>query len=249
MTSAAQTLKTEQVIPQITAGRRLIALVPAGGVGARALSEEDQSPKQYRLIKSQPMIVWTVQRLLADSRVERVVVGVQHGDTQASALFEKEPRVIVSPSAGATRAQTVLQTLAHDLFRSEDWVLVHDAARPGLPLVALSRLIDACLSANRGGLLALAATDTVKLASEGEMGQRVQQTLARERVWLAQTPQMFQVGLLRQALAGAITAGHPVTDEASAMEWAGDEPLLVEGTLSNHKVTWPEDFEGVQRWL
>ncbi len=249
MITVAQTLKTEQVIPKISAGRRLIALVPAGGVGVRALSDGDQAPKQYRLIKSKPMIVWTVQRLLADPRIERVVVGVQQDDSQACALFEKEPRVIVSPSAGATRAQTVLQTLAHDFFKADDWVLIHDAARPGLPLVALSRLIDACLSANRGGLLALAATDTVKLAQEGEMSPRVYQTLARERVWLAQTPQMFQAGLLYQALAGAIAAGHPVTDEASAMEWAGDEPLLVEGALSNYKVTWPEDFEGVQRWL
>jgi 2-C-methyl-D-erythritol 4-phosphate cytidylyltransferase len=249
MISVAQTLKTEQMIPNITAGRRLIALVPAGGVGARALSDEDQAPKQYRLIKSQPMIVWTVQRLLADSRIERVVVGVQHDDTQACALFEKDHRVLVTPSAGATRAQTVLQTLAHELFRAQDWVLVHDAARPGLPIAALSRLIDTCLSANRGGLLALTATDTVKLAHEGGISPRVQQTLARERVWLAQTPQMFQVALLRQALAGAIAAGHPVTDEASAMEWAGDEPLLVNGALSNQKITWPEDFEGVQRWL
>lgn len=249
MTSAAQTLKTEQVIPKTTAGRRLMALVPAGGVGARALSDGAQAPKQYRLIKSQPMIVWTVQRLLADPRIEQVVVGVQHDDTQAGALFNNEPRVIVSPSAGASRAQTVLQTLAHELFGAEDWVLVHDAARPGLPLSALSRLIDACLSANRGGLLALAATDTVKLAHADQTSPRVQQTLAREQVWLAQTPQMFQVGPLRQALAGAMAAGHPVTDEASAMEWAGDEPLLVQGAASNQKVTWPDDFEGVQRWL
>lgn len=249
MTSAAQTLKTEQVIPKTTAGRRLMALVPAGGVGARALSDGAQAPKQYRLIRSQPMIVWTVQRLLADPRIEQVVVGVQHDDTQAGALFKNEPRVIVSPSAGASRAQTVLQTLAHELFGAEDWVLVHDAARPGLPLSALSRLIDACLGANRGGLLALAATDTVKLAHADQTSPRVQQTLAREQVWLAQTPQMFQVGPLRQALAGAMAAGHPVTDEASAMEWAGDEPLLVQGAASNQKVTWPDDFEGVQRWL
>uniref|UniRef100_UPI0040470671 2-C-methyl-D-erythritol 4-phosphate cytidylyltransferase n=1 Tax=Orrella sp. TaxID=1921583 RepID=UPI0040470671 len=249
MTSAAQTLKTEPVNPNTTAGRRLIALVPAGGVGARALSDGDQAPKQYRLIKSKPMIVWTVQRLLADPRIERVVVGVQPNDTQASALFDQQPRVIVSPSAGVTRAQTVLQTLTQDFFEADDWVLVHDAARPGLPLDALSRLIDACLNANRGGLLALQATDTVKLAHEHEIDPRVQQTLARERIWLAQTPQMFQVSLLRQALAGAIAAGHPVTDEASAMEWAGDDPLLVQGAWSNHKITWPEDFEGVQRWL
>lgn len=249
MTSAAQTLKTEQVIPKISAMPRLIALIPAGGVGARALSDGDQTPKQYRLIKSQPMIVWTVQHLLADPRIEQVVVGVQHDDKQACAFLENESRVIVLPSAGASRALTVTQTLANDIFKADDWVLVHDAARPGLPLVALSRLIDACLSANRGGLLALAATDTVKLAHAKEISPRVQQTLVRERVWLAQTPQMFRVGPLRLALAGAMEAGHPVTDEASAMEWAGDEPLLIEGAASNHKVTWPEDFEGVQRWL
>ena len=249
MISAAHNLETQQLITKTTPKRRLLALVPAGGVGARALSNASEAPKQYRLIKAHPMIVWTVRHLLADPRVEQVMVGVQANDTQAQALFENDPQVTVLPSAGSTRAQTVLQTLERDCFRADDWVLVHDAARPGLPKAALARLIDSCLTHDHGGLLALPATDTIKLAHDDGLGQRVQQTLARERIWLAQTPQMFPVGLLRQALIGALEAGHPVTDEASAMEWAGYQPLLIEGALSNHKVTWPEDFDGVQRWL
>lgn len=249
MTSAAHSPETVKVPVKSTPKRRLIALVPAGGVGARALSDLSELPKQYRLLKDQAMIVWTVQHLLADARIEQVVVGVQRDDTHAQALFATHSRVTVSPTAGRTRAQTVLQTLEQACFTPEDWVLVHDAARPGLPKAALARLIDACLTNNNGGLLAMAATDTVKLARRVGVDQRVQQTLPREQVWLAQTPQMFLVGLLHQALKGALAAGHPVTDEASAMEWAGHQPLLVTGAVSNHKVTWPEDFEGVQRWL
>lgn len=249
MITAAHTPETEQLLTKTTPKPRLIALVPAGGVGARALGNASEEPKQYRFVKALPMIVWTVRHLLADPRVMQVIVGVQRADVRAQGLFENDSRVIVSPSAGQTRAQTVLQTLEQDFFAPDDWVLVHDAARPGLPRAALARLIDACLNDGHGGLLALATTDTVKLAHETSLVQRVQQTLARERVWLAQTPQMFPVGLLRQALAGALKAGHPVTDEASAMEWAGYQPLLIEGAVSNHKVTWPEDFEGIQRWL
>jgi len=249
MKSALQTPETEQMFADTASKQRLIALVPAGGIGARALSDSSEEPKQYRLLKGQPMIVWTVQHLLADARVEQVVVGVQRDDTRAQALFEADSRVRVLLTAGQTRAQTVLQTLEQAVFLPNDWVLVHDAARPGLPKAALTRLIDTCLAANLGGLLALAATDTVKLAHHDGSGQRVQTTLPREQVWLAQTPQMFPVGLLRHALKGALAAGHPITDEASAMEWAGHQPLLVAGALSNHKVTWPEDFEGIERWL
>lgn len=249
MTSAFATPKPAYQSSKPPTANRLIALVPAGGVGQRALKAPDEVPKQYRPIRHRPMLAWTVERLLADARVQHVVVGVQAGDTLAAALFEDWDKVSVTSTAGATRAQTVLQTLDQSIFAPEDWVLVHDAARPGLPLAALSRLIDACLSANQGGLLALSATDTVKLADEQQPFRQVLRTLPREQVWLAQTPQMFPVTLLRQALQEALAAQQSITDEASAMEWIKYQPLLIPGTLSNIKVTWPEDFEWIEQWL
>ncbi|MGF2241433.1 2-C-methyl-D-erythritol 4-phosphate cytidylyltransferase, partial [Bordetella pertussis] len=127
---------------------------------------------------------------------------------------------------------------------ADDWILVHDAARPGLPAAALARLIDACLDDAVGGLLALPVADTVKAGR-----QRVSRTVDRDGLWLAQTPQMFRAGLLRDALARARAAGLAVTDEASAVEAAGHAPRLVAGALRNFKVTWPDDFELMEKWL
>lgn len=235
-------------------------LIPAGGVGARALSAQSVNastlsraptkplPKQHRLINGVPMLVHAVNALLADARVQDVVVGVQADDEVAPEYLATLARVQVCPSAGATRALTVLQTLQQVGFADQDWVLVHDAARPGLPNDCLTALIDACLQANQGGLLAMPAADTVKLAREqptvNDAGaSEVESTLDRGRIWLAQTPQMFKVGELKAALSGALKAGVEVTDEASAMEWAEHAPLLVPGSVRNFKVTWPEDFE------
>ena len=125
----------------------------------------------------------------------------------------------------------------------DTWVLVHDAARPGLPAEVLARLIDACLEDPVGGLLALPVADTVKGGHE-----RVERTLDRNGLWLAQTPQMFRAGALRDALTAAAVAGVAVTDEASAIEAAGYAPRLP-GSLRNFKVTWPDDFELMEKWL
>ena len=233
------------------ANPKIHGLIPAGGMGLRAQEVGATKPKQYRDIGGKPMLVWATQALLADARVVDVVVGVQADDSWARPCLAALPSVQVLPSAGQTRAQTVLQTLEQSGFEMHDWVLVHDAARPGLPATALTALMDACLQADRGGLLALPAADTVKLAKaagEGEL-TAVDQTLAREAIWLAQTPQMFRVGELRDALRQALQAGQAITDEASAMEWAGHSPLLVVGSARNHKVTWAEDFEWIQRFL
>lgn len=222
-------------------------LIPAGGVGLRAQAPGVQTPKQYRLIGGQAMLARAVRALLADDRVVDVVVGVQAEDPFAADCLAGMDRVRVLSEGGASRALTVLQTLGQSGFRDEDWVLVHDAARPGLPLANLSALIDTCIEHDQGGLLAMRAADTVKLATveQGSIAQ-AQKTLARETIWLAQTPQMFRVGQLRDALSQALGAGVEVTDEASAMEWAGYKPLLVPGAARNLKVTWPEDFEWIE---
>lgn len=227
------------------------ALIPAGGVGARAQIEAEVLPKQYRKIQGRPMLCWAVDALLQDARVCDVVVGVQSEDAIAQALLQAYDRVRCLPTAGQTRALTVLNTLNASGFDDDDWVLVHDAARPGLPRANLAALIDACLKYQQPGLLAMPAADTVKQSMSSKEGApaSVGSTLSRETIWLAQTPQMSRVVDLRAALTNALAAGVEITDEASALEWAGLSPLLVHGSSRNNKITWAEDFVWIQAWL
>ncbi|WP_302356946.1 2-C-methyl-D-erythritol 4-phosphate cytidylyltransferase [Alcaligenes sp. YSL9] len=229
----------------------LIAIVPAAGIGSRALDSATKAqglPKQYRLLGGQPMLRRSVQALLADERISQVRVAVAPGDTWAAAALEGLPRTICLPCGGETRAETVLNTLQSLDKDEQAWALVHDAARPGLPRKALARLIDACLQAQRGGLLALPVPDTVKRATPAEPAA-VQETVDRDGLWLAQTPQLFPAHTLREALLAAKEQGFAVTDEASAMELTGSQPLLILGSARNFKVTWPEDFELMEKWL
>ena len=227
---------------------RIIAIVPAGGVGARAATA---FPKQYRSLRGEPMLRWAVRALLADARIEEVRVAVAAHDNTAEAVLSGLPRTVCRPCGGATRAATVLGALHDAALAPDDWVLVHDAARPGLPADALGRLLDACLRHGEGGLLAEPVADTVKRAdAQGASGAptRVHTSVCRDALWLAQTPQMFPAGALQAALeAAGAEAG--VTDEASAMELAGRHPLLIRGSMRNFKVTWPDDFELMERML
>src|SRR5690606_27087467 len=217
----------------------LIAIVPAAGVGQRAARPgETGLPKQYRPIAGQPMLRHAVQALLAYARIMQVRVAVSADDGWAAQALAGLPRTVCRPCGGPTRAQTVAAALADSAVGDSDWVLVHDAARPGLPADALARLIDACLSDAVGGLLALPVADTVKsqrridgarqdsapapqldgaVTTEGvhaPAAPRVHATVDRDGLWLAQTPQMFRAGVLRAALASAQAGGVPVTDEA-----------------------------------
>lgn len=223
----------------------LTALVPAAGVGVRAGSP-DGLPKQYRDLGGEPMLRHAVRALLADSRIAQVRVAVAPGDSWADAALAGLPRTVLRRCGGPTRAETVRAALRDADLAAGAWVLVHDAARPGLPADALARLIDACLAQDRGGLLALPVADTVKQAGEASCGPAwVDRTLPRDGLWLAQTPQMFRAGELQAALDAR--AGDPrVTDEATAVELAcppGRAPLLVRGARANDKLTWPEDFD------
>lgn len=245
---------------------KLIAIVPAAGVGQRARNQGSDGllqPKQYRLLHGQPMLRHAVKALLADARVDQVLVAVAADDDAAQAAVADLPRTVLRPCGGPTRAQTVMAALREARPGPRDWALVHDAARPGLPAQALARLIDACLAHKEGGLLALPVADTVKRAvaverdaclltggaGVADAGQVVQATVDRDALWLAQTPQMFPALELLQALQQAHDAKRPVTDEASAMELAGHKPRLVPGAVRNFKVTWPEDFELMEKWL
>ncbi|UYO92696.1 2-C-methyl-D-erythritol 4-phosphate cytidylyltransferase [Pollutimonas sp. M17] len=243
---------------------KLIAIIPAAGIGARAQEPglsalgRDAMPKQYRLLKGEPMLRWAVRAMLADERIAQVRVAVAAGDAWVESALAGLPRTVWRPCGGPSRAETVLAALQDAGLDPGDWVLVHDAARPGLPAQALKRLVDSCLRTQAGGLLAQPVADTVKLAAgaapggeadAANMADRVSRSVARDGLWLAQTPQMFQAGRLLQALQSADASSASLTDEASAMELAGYAPSLVHGSARNFKVTWPEDFELMEKWL
>ena len=245
---------------------KLIAIVPAAGVGERAWEsgpEHLSRPKQYRLLRREPMLRHAVRALLADARIDQVLVAVAADDAWADSALAGLPRTVVRACGGPTRAQTVMAALRHAQPGSKDWALVHDAARPGLPAQALARLIDHCFEQDAGGLLALPLADTIKRgavldrdaclltggAGVAQAGHAVQSTVDRTDLWAAQTPQMFRALELLRALEQAHGAKRPVTDEASAMELAGHKPRLVQGSARNFKVTWPEDFELMEKWL
>jgi 2-C-methyl-D-erythritol 4-phosphate cytidylyltransferase len=238
---------------------RIWAVIPAAGVGARMASAA--MPKQFLKIGEQTILERAVRALLADARVLGVTVVVSLQDTLSQAalgaVLIESSRVDLAYCGGATRAASVANGLAHCLAhkaQANDWVLVHDAARPGLSTSALSRLIDTVLlqaqsAPNIGGLLALAVVDTVKRSEHNNspaiLGAKVQTTLSRDGLWLAQTPQMFRIGLLQSAL----NQFADVTDEASAMEAAGHVVLLVEGERENFKITLPDDLPWAERLL
>ncbi len=216
------------------------ALIPAAGSGARIGAE---GPKQYLPLAGRPMLYHSI-RCVAMPPIETIFVVLSPEDKQFSMHDWGEFSGRIEPlyCGGATRRDSVLNGLvsAMDAVDADDWILVHDAARPCLPKADLERLIDEVSSDRVGGLLALPVAETVKRGAADEQGaMRVTATQDRRALWLAQTPQMFRAGLLGQALRAA---GSAVTDEASAVELLGLQPRLVAGSRRNLKVTFPEDL-------
>jgi 2-C-methyl-D-erythritol 4-phosphate cytidylyltransferase len=216
---------------------RCFALVPCAGSGTRAGSPV---PKQYVEIDGAPMVAHTLAALAGVARLELVLVALAP-TTRSSAPGRPSPgkRFAVSRCGGHSRAETVAAGLSRLLKLGagpHDWVLVHDAARCLVRPEWIDRLIDVCADDPVGGLLALPVADTLKREAEG----RVMKTLPRDAVWQAQTPQMFRLGPLADALEDA---GANATDEASAMEWQGQSPRLVLGSSENFKITQPEDLQ------
>jgi 2-C-methyl-D-erythritol 4-phosphate cytidylyltransferase / 2-C-methyl-D-erythritol 2,4-cyclodiphosphate synthase len=221
------------------------ALVPCAGTGIRAGAD---GPKQYIAIAGRSVVARTLATLHGVPRLAATLVVLAPGDDrfESAAPDFRGPRAWVARCGGASRAASVaagLDALAARGAQAHDWVLVHDAARCLLRTPAVERLIDACADDAVGGLLAVPLVDTLKQAGAGE---RVAVTLDRRGKWIAQTPQMFRLGLLRQALA---SADDDVTDEAGAIEALGHAPLLVRGEPDNFKLTWPADFALAERLL
>jgi 2-C-methyl-D-erythritol 4-phosphate cytidylyltransferase len=213
----------------------MFALIPAAGSGSRAASRE---PKQYAMLAGRPML-WHAIRAVSVPPVKAVFVVLSPDDASFAGHDWSAFQGRLEPlyCGGEARRDSVYNGLvaAMDEVDAEDWVLVHDAARPCLSAHDLESLIGACEGDEVGGILALPVADTVKRAHEG----RIKATEEREGLWLAQTPQMFRAGLLLHALRRARGA---VTDEASAVEQLGLRPRLVHGSRENLKVTWPEDL-------
>ncbi len=225
---------------------RFWGVVPAAGSGSRMSGAP--RPKQYLPLAGRTVIEWSLQALLAHPGCVGVVVVLAAQDDYWPALSISNDVRIITAQGGAQRADSVragLAALAGQCTQS-DWVLVHDAARPCLRMSDLQRLLDQLHDETAGGLLAAPLVDTLKRA---DPSQRVAQTISREQLWRAQTPQMFRHGVLSRALASVLDQGITVTDESQAIELAGLQPRLIAGHADNIKITIPEDLLQAERIL
>ncbi len=224
---------------------RIFALIPAAGIGSRFGAK---TPKQYAQANGQPILFHTMNVLNQSTHIEKLAVILSPEDEffdQHQWPFFKMVRI---RCGGPTRAETVINgihALLHNkLVNGDDWLLVHDAARCCLSLTLLNHFIEEVQHHAVGGLLALPVADTLKR----DNGQReVGQTVGRDHLWQAQTPQMFKVGVLLEALTQADLS--QITDEASAIEQMGLSPLLINGAMANFKLTFPEDLTLVEAIL
>ncbi|MFZ9087233.1 MAG: 2-C-methyl-D-erythritol 4-phosphate cytidylyltransferase [Steroidobacteraceae bacterium] len=221
-------------------GAPLWCVVPAAGSSTRL---EGQVPKQYRMLAGRRVIEHSLAALLDHPSVQQVVVALAPADTLFPSLAcAQDPRVL-AVTGGRERCLSVLAGLRASGAAEQDWILVHDAARPCLQAAELRALVAACEQDEVGGLLALPLADTLK---RQDAQGRVDQTLPRDGLWRALTPQMFRRGLLESALSAAIESGLLPGDEAAAVEAAGYSPRLVPGSPLNLKITYPEDLDFAQ---
>jgi 2-C-methyl-D-erythritol 4-phosphate cytidylyltransferase len=205
-------------------------------------------PKQYLPLAGRTVIEWSLAPFLQRDHVSGVVVVLADGDGRWPQTALAGHARITMTTGGAERMDSVLAGLKALETRAaaRDWVLVHDAARPCLSSADLDRLVNELSNDEVGGLLAAPVVDTLK---RGDDQQRVDQTVSREKLWRALTPQMFRFELLRRALLNAIDHGFSVTDEAQAVEALGLRPKLIAGDADNVKITLPEDLPRAERIL
>ncbi|GAB5450619.1 MAG: 2-C-methyl-D-erythritol 4-phosphate cytidylyltransferase [Halioglobus sp.] len=221
----------------MSSSARCWAVVPAAGIGQRMTGDV---PKQYRQIAGRSILEHSLHALLGCDRIEGICVALHPEDEHAAQIALLADAGIMTTRGAAERSGSVLAGLnALTCAEEDDWVLVHDAARPCLRSEDVTRLIEQVLVARCGGILAESVVDTVKRADADGC---VVETLNRQRLWLAQTPQMFRLGELRAALEAAAASMTAITDEASAMERAGHPVLIVPCGSHNLKVTVASDL-------
>lgn len=213
-------------------------MIPAAGQSVRF---GGTTLKQYAHLIGMPVIAHSIEALQRHELVGSVTVALAPDDGIFEELIQPGFPDVLTVAGGESRARTVLNGISFIASRFPDceWVLVHDAARPCLSSSDLNRLLDQGLRSESGAILAIPVNDTLKLA---DPAGRIGRTVDRSLFWAAQTPQLFRIGPLRANLAAALAAGDEPTDEASAMEWAGEHPLLVKGSSTNIKITGTEDL-------
>jgi 2-C-methyl-D-erythritol 4-phosphate cytidylyltransferase len=224
---------------------RYFALIPAAGVGARMGAS---MPKQYARVAGKPMLRHVLDTFAETEAITHTFAVVSGNDAYIEEVMHDGPalagRVTIVRDGGASRRESVLNGLLamRPQVADDEWVLVHDAARPGLTQDLIARLITSLQDDEVGGLLALPVVDTLKCS---DSNGRSSATMPRDRLWAAQTPQMFRYGLLRKALEETID----VTDEAGAIEALGLSPRLIAGSARNMKVTLPDDLALAELYL
>ena len=223
--------------------QKIWAVVPAAGVGKRMNADR---PKQYLHLAGKTVIEHTLSRLLQAEVFVAVAVAISEEDPYWSELSIASHEKIITAAGGKERADSVLSGLhaIRTQATDDDWVLVHDAARPCITRADIHHLIDSLINDDVGGILALPCADTLK----NVQGKNILGTVDRSVIWRALTPQMFRYGTLKTALEQAV--GNPViTDEASALELQGLQPKIVEGRPDNIKITRPEDLALAQFFM
>lgn len=215
-------------------------IVPAAGRGVRM---GDAMPKQYLPINGVHILQHVLHTLLSMGPA-RLTVALAPDD-KLFATLPARAGCSVAPG-GATRAESVMNGLMALALGDDDWVMVHDAARPCITAADVARLVESVGNDGVGGILATPVVETVKRTTNSE---RIDGTISRDGLWLAQTPQLFRFGLLKRAIESALGNGREITDEASAVEWLGLSPILVQGRRDNIKVTTPDDLALAEYYL
>lgn len=221
------------------------AIVPAAGAGRRM---QTATPKQYLSLAGRPVIAHTLSRLSAHPAIAGIVVATAADDQQFSRVKISTSKPVVTVTGGETRADSVLNALSWLCEQSDipDWVLVHDAARPCIRQTDIDQMFSLLSEHPVGGLLGMPITDTVKRT---DTNNHVIETVCREQLWRAATPQMFRTVMLQKALSDGQRQGLAVTDEASAMEASGYQPQMVAGHADNIKITHPSDLALAEQFL
>lgn len=221
--------------------QQFVVVVPAAGVGKRMLAS---CPKQYLTIKNESVLSHTINRLLSHKSIAKVIVAISDEDDYFSHTALAGNPNVIRVSGGKERVGSVLNGLK--IIEETLWVLVHDAARPCVTHDDIDKLISQCLGSNCGGILSAPVVDTMKVAIENEANKeksaRISETIDRSLLWHAFTPQMFKINELKQAIEQGLASGLAITDESSAIEYAGLPSLLVLGRRDNIKITRPEDL-------
>jgi 2-C-methyl-D-erythritol 4-phosphate cytidylyltransferase len=220
---------------------RYFVVIPAAGSGRRFSSHV---PKQYAPLGAATVIEHALAPFESDRDCAGIVVAIAAGDPLWPAIAARRTRLVETAAGGEQRAHSVRNALRAlvSRVRDDDWIMVHDAARPCFSSVDLATLKRELAAHEAGGLLAVPLADTLKRAGDADATE-VAATIDRASLWRASTPQVFRFGLLLRALDAALLAGRIPTDEAQAIEWAGYRPRLIAGRADNIKVTTADDLK------